>query len=176
MKFKIVHRVLCQLEFQSEVAKEFRVSAPMVSRLVTAARKNKHFFDELWQQKEDREAQRGAIRTYIAAKDERNEFIDSTDYLVRGLQEDLGMAVKPKMVQEVLSKDLLMSFRKVKQGSIHANSEHNLILRQQAALVLIGTMKNKKIILNIDETWLGMTDFRRMKWQTKNSTTSVRTL
>jgi len=33
-------------------------------------------------------------------------------------------------------------------------------------------MRRKRII-NIDETWLGMEDFRRMKWQAPDSTNSV---
>ena len=33
-----------------------------------------------------------------------------------------------------------------------------------------------KTILNIDETWLGMSDFRRMKWQPPNSKNSVSAL
>lgn len=34
-------------------------------------------------------------------------------------------------------------------------------------------IKTKKYIINIDETWLGMSDFRRMKWKVKGSTNSV---
>ena len=30
-----------------------------------------------------------------------------------------------------------------------------------------------RVYLNIDETWLGMSDFRRMKWQAPDSTNSV---
>ena len=33
-----------------------------------------------------------------------------------------------------------------------------------------------KTIFNIDETWLGMSDFRRMKWQPRNSKNSVAAL
>ena len=33
----------------------------------------------------------------------------------------------------------------------------------------IELMKKGKTILNIDETWLGMTDFRRMKWREKGT-------
>ena len=34
-------------------------------------------------------------------------------------------------------------------------------------------MDQGKTLLNIDETWLGMTDFRRRKWQAPNRTNSV---
>ena len=31
----------------------------------------------------------------------------------------------------------------------------------------------KKTILNVDETWIGMTDFRRMKWGQRSQTNGV---
>ena len=31
----------------------------------------------------------------------------------------------------------------------------------------------KKTIINVDETWLGMSDFRRMKWTLPGKQTSV---
>ena len=33
-----------------------------------------------------------------------------------------------------------------------------------------------RVYLNIDETWLGMSDFRRMKWQAPGTTNSVAAL
>ena len=38
---------------------------------------------------------------------------------------------------------------------------------------LISLLKTGKTILNIDETWLGMTDFRNMKWREKGTTNST---
>ena len=57
-----------------------------------------------------------------------------------------------------------MSYRKIIKGSIYANSVENLVLRQQFAMVMISLVRTKMRILNIDETWLGMSDFRRRKW------------
>jgi hypothetical protein len=37
----------------------------------------------------------------------------------------------------------------------------------------INLMKEGKTIINIDETWLGMTDFRRMKWREKDTTNPI---
>ncbi len=66
-----------------------------------------------------------------------------------------------------------MSYRKILPISIHGNSIKNLVLRQQFALKFLELMQAKKVIINIDETWLGMTDFRRRKWRPKHSTNSV---
>ena len=37
----------------------------------------------------------------------------------------------------------------------------------------IDLMQKGKTILNVDETWLGMTDFRRMKWREKDTTNPI---
>ena len=69
--------------------------------------------------------------------------------------------------------ELGMRYRKVVAVSVHANSEKNLVLRQQYAQEIIKLLSMGRIILNIDETWLGMSDFRRMKWRAKGTTNSV---
>ena len=48
-----------------------------------------------------------------------------------------------------------MSFKKVQTSAIHLNSEKNLVLRQQFSLKCLELLRQGKIILNIDETWLG---------------------
>jgi len=72
-----------------------------------------------------------------------------------------------------MKKDMQMKFRKVNSVSYTANSTRNLILRQQFALKYYDTVFRKKRILNCDETWIGMSDFRRMKWQFSGYTNSV---
>ena len=38
---------------------------------------------------------------------------------------------------------------------------------------MLEKMIDKPRIINIDETWLNQTDYRRMKWREKNSTNSI---
>ena len=64
-----------------------------------------------------------------------------------------------------MKRQLRMSFRKVKHITMQGNSARNLILRQQFALKLIELLSKKKKVINWDETWLNMMDFRRSKWQ-----------
>ena len=76
------------------------------------------------------------------------------------------------MATQVLKEHLNMSYRKIKKVSLHSNSESNLVLRQRYAIKLLGITQKKTIFLNIDESWLDMSDFRRMKWRPKDSTNS----
>ena len=69
--------------------------------------------------------------------------------------------------------DLEMRYRKIRTVSLHSNSEKNLVLRQRWALEFLNQARRRKIFLNVDETWLGMSDFWRMKWQVPGTTNSV---
>ena len=66
-----------------------------------------------------------------------------------------------------------MAYRKIKTVSLHSNSEKNLVLRQRWALEFLALGRKRKVVLNVDETWLGMSDFRRRKWQAPGTTNSV---
>ena len=66
-----------------------------------------------------------------------------------------------------------MSYTKIKSISLRANSVNNLILRQRFAIKMLSITQKKTIFLNIDETWLDTSDYRRMKWRPKYSTNSM---
>ena len=53
-----------------------------------------------------------------------------------------------------------MKYKKIVPASIHSNSVKNLVLRQQFAFEFLRQWQAGKTILNVDETWLGMMDFR----------------
>ena len=57
-----------------------------------------------------------------------------------------------------------MSYRKIHDVAVFSNGEKNLILSQRWALEFLSLTWKKKVFLNIDESWLGMSDFRRRKW------------
>ena len=83
------------------------------------------------------------------------------------------MEIKYREMASIMKQELNMSFKKIKEVTKHSNSEKNLVLRQQFATKLIEIIQTKKRIINVDQTWLGMSDFRRRKWKPKNTTNSV---
>ena len=95
---------------------------------------------------------------------EFNVFIDSVQSVKKCLQDTMEVTAPVHEIRHVMRHDLNMRYRKVLPVSIHGNSEKNLVLRQQFARNMINLLKAGKTLLNVDETWLGMTDFRRMKW------------
>ena len=66
-----------------------------------------------------------------------------------------------------------MKFRKIKMIPYRGNSDQNIILRQLWAKEYLKLLGDGKVILNIDETFLGMSDFRRYKWQVPGTTNSI---
>ena len=89
------------------------------------------------------------------------------------LEVEHGVKVKENKLRVVLKEDLGMRFKKVHPISTHANCEKNLVLRQRFAMVLLDTLFAGKVVINVDETWLAMSDFRRKKWCAKDSRNSV---
>ena len=66
-----------------------------------------------------------------------------------------------------------MRYRQIRAISVHANSSKNLVCRQRVALQFLELLLAGKRVLNVDETWLGMCDFRRRKWRPRDSNNSV---
>jgi len=98
--------------------------------------------------------------------------IDSVQGVMRIVNEGIIAPVSEQLVRSVMKEELGMRYRKIKTVSLHSNSEKNLVLRQRWAIEFLNLARKKKIFLNVDETWLGMSDFRRMKWQVPGTTNS----
>ena len=86
----------------------------------------------------------------------------------------MGVDLKPWRVMHILHHNLGMRYKKVKEISWQGNSPKNLVLRQQYAMSFLQLDLRSKIILNVDETWIGQTDYRRRKWSKRSQPDSVR--
>ena len=102
-----------------------------------------------------------------------NAIIDSIASMKKSLSEGMNIKAKDRPIRRIMKDDLKMRYRKIVTVSLKVNVPKNLILRQQFALKLIETMNSGKKIINVDETWLGLTDWRRMKWQAPGTTNSI---
>lgn len=103
-----------------------------------------------------------------------DEIIESAEFVCRRVQEKHDTEVPLRTVQRLMSKQLGMSYRKIRLISPATNSLRNLILRQKYALRLIEVLKQGKRVINIDESFLNETEQRKMKWQVRCSPTTTR--
>ena len=127
---------------------------------------------ELLSQRQLMQSRREKVTAVIAKWNKNDEIIDSVGSAQKRLSEEEQIDSKEAEIRSIMRRDLKMRYKKLVHISLHANSPKNLILRQQFALQLIKLLKSGKTILNVDETWLGMSDFRRMKWREHGSSNS----
>ena len=75
------------------------------------------------------------------------------------MNEGTDQQYKEHQVRKVMRVNLGMSYKKIQEISLHTNSARNLVLRQRFAMVLVSLLSQGKRVINIDESWLGMSDF-----------------
>ena len=90
------------------------------------------------------------------------------------LKSDYDIEIKPWKLRSILQRHMAMRYKGVNEVSWRANDPKNLLLRQQFAHAFLKLNLYGQTIINIDETWLGMTDFRRKKWTFTDRPDSVR--
>ena len=93
-KIRVCHQVLIEHDFQTDVAKEHRISNAMVSKLVKKAVKNKHFLDELMEKQQDQQMKVDAIVDVINDLNNRDTFIESAASVARILKDGHGIEAK----------------------------------------------------------------------------------
>ena len=155
------------------MAKEHRVSPCYVSQIVQKARRNEKFIEELVSERNTAEEKRRETGDAIEQMCKQEQFLESVAGVQESLEKDFDIEAKESKIREIMRTDLKMSYRRVKSVSWQANNNKNLILRQQFAKAFLDIDLEKKVILNVDETWLGMSDFRRMRWRPHHITNSV---
>ena len=172
-KIKIAHLVLVQNRLQREVAADHGVTQAHVSTICKKAKENGNYLRELVRKRDEKAARQVVVAETVQEMNQLNVFVDSAGSVRKVLADAMDVKVSEQEIREIMKRDLGMRYRKVLPVSIHGNNERNLVLRQQYAIRLIHLLKEGKTILNVDETWLGMSDFRRRKWKSPNTTNSV---
>ena len=127
-------------------------------------REDKDFILRLYKKERLKEGREDWIQSCIEKLIEEDYFIDSSKLAAEFITAQSTEKVLPHETLKVMKHNMGMKYKKVTKASVHLNSTTNLILRQQWALQYIDLFKLKKNFINVDETWLGMSDFRQMKW------------
>ena len=67
-----------------------------------------------------------------------------------------------------------MKFKRIKKIAYQANPDRCLVLRQEFAKRALKMLFQGKTFLNIDESFLTETDFRRMIWRSKGTANQLK--
>ena len=169
----VVHAVLVEHKPVSEVAKQYRVFRSHVNTLVSKSRKKPKFIAELFSHPNMESLKYSIIEKVVTKLFEENAFVDSCQQVLEIVYESDERAkmlvnkgrqskylVQKSDVNKVM-KQMGLSYRKVIHIANTANSISSKLLRQQWAINFIKNITKDKVFLNLDETWLGMSDFRR---------------
>ncbi len=114
----------------------------------------------------------GTAVQHINSLAKKNVVIDSANMVKEVLNEETDQEYKEHQVRKIMRHDLGMRYKKISHVALHTNSPKNLILRQRYAIELVALLNNGKRIINIDESWIGQSDFRRRKWVQKGQSCS----
>ena len=172
-KIKIVHKVICEHHSEKEVAKEHRISQQYVSYLCMKTRKNPKFLTEMASENQKKAAVRVDVLQVIMDYFNNERHVGSTRELKSMLKEEHGIDIKPWTLRQYLRKELNLRYKRIEDTSWKGNAPKNLILRQHFAIGFLRLDLTKKTIVSCDESWLGMSDFRRMKWSPVGRPNSV---
>jgi len=163
-RIHIAHEVLLKHQLQGCVARSHGISTSAVSRIVTEFKKNDGVFQSRVKAREDKANRKKLIEERIRQELSEFSFIDSSEKLAKKFKDENLCLTTADEVRAVLRGPMQLRFRLVKPVNPHCNSERCLVLRQQFSKRFIDWTQSKHRIINIDETWIGMVDFRRMKW------------
>ena len=172
-KVAIIHSIIVDLNTMTDVAKEYRVTVACVSNLVRVAKKVPGFLRELQDKDYRKQESKDKIFKIILDMLQNGAYLSSVRFIRDQIQKLHKIEIKESQMKQLMVQDFGMRYKKVKEISYTSNDDKNLILRQQFAKTFINLDLNKKVIINIDESWINMTDFRRRRWTFPNIANSV---
>ena len=156
-----------------DVAKEFRISQQYVSILANKTRRNPKFLGDLIEEQERRSLEAKKVREAIEECLRQNGYLGSVKDIQKILEQDYELKIKAHRLLYLLHKELNMKYKRIEAISWKGNDPKNLILRQQFALAFLKLDLMNKTLVVLDESWIGMSDFRRMRWTPAGKPNSV---
>ena len=80
------------------------------------------------------------------------------------LRDEDDINIKSAPLLRILKEIVGAKYKRIKTVSWQGNSVKNILLRQHFASAFLKIELKHKNVINIDETWIGMSNFLRMKW------------
>ena len=147
-----------------DIAQRHKISTALVGRLVRAARKDRTFVSQREDNKRRKSELTDQIRQLIGNwKDEESGML-STGRLQKKLAEETEHACSVSTLRQIMRQDLGLRYKKVKQLAPQTNRLKNLVCRQRYALKMLEALACGRRVINVDESWINTTAFKRHAW------------
>ena len=89
-------------------------------------------------------------------------------YLKGRISDTLDVSLSSYKIKKILTTELKLAWKKVKKHQPYVNSPNNLILRRMYAAKIIDCLREKKIVINFDETQISSSCERTYSWASKS--------
>lgn len=128
------------------------------------AKKNPKFLEELSAEEDQKGADLDEVLWAVRECLNENGSMNSLKEIRSWLKEKHHINIKPWKLRNIMFAKMKLRYKRIEPISWQGNSPKNLVLRQHFAMTFLKQDLTKKTIVNIDETWLGMSNFKRMRW------------
>ena len=150
--------------FQKDIAKFYKISAALVSKLVVEAQRNPQKNEALKIKVEETKQVTEIVKRVVSRMLENSVSIVNAEMVVKEVRRKEDIEVTIKQVRTVMTDELGLGYRLAKKVPVAANEARCLVLRQQYAMTILSLLQNGTRILNLDETWINDTNYTRMMW------------
>ena len=111
----------------------------------------------------------GAVQTSLS----RKQSIWSVRQIKATIKQQANLDVSTRAVTCLIKKQFGLGYRKVKRVSLVGNSERNRVLRCLYAQKMFTIYSQGGLVVNVDETWVPATDYRRARWNKRGQNNSM---
>ena len=136
--------------FQKEVAKYYRITPAVVSRIVKEYQEDPEKKSKLIKLEENIIKEEMLIKQTVCDLLQNQDHIFKAEQIVDRVAHDTGIQVTIDKVRKIMKDQLGMKYRKSKKISELANSQRCLVLRQQYAMKMLEILKDDVLVINID--------------------------
>ena len=129
-KLEIAHQVLVKDEKMSDVAKEFRTSARVVSRVVKKAKNSLVDITDAIDDKHRLQGKLEEVAAMVVELKDSGATLSTMEDVKNAYEEKHASTVTLRQVQFVMKSILNMGYTKIIRQNIHANTERCIYSRQ----------------------------------------------
>ena len=163
-RLKVVKLAASKLYTCEEIASRFNIKVQAVYHLLKDSKKRKAYFIN----KKEKELQRAKNETGIVQTISEALATQTRIWNAKQIQIETSKVTKSKVpirtVHQIMKRKFKFSFRRIKRVSQPGNSERCKVLRHLYARKMFKMYDEGQHIVNVDESWVPVTDFRRRCW------------